>query len=435
MSGEQTKIEFTYKARGWQKRALKELGSHNRSVIVAHRRAGKTELLAIRLLVAAMELEREHPAPLFGYVAPFLNQAKSVVWTRLKYYTRALLAGNMAKVDESEMSIRLWHGGTIRLFGADYPDRLRGLGFDGVVMDEVAQMKGDTWEAVVLPALSDRRGWAVFIGTPKGQNVFFDIYESHVDDKDWYVETFPASKTGLFTAEELESYRLEMGDNLYCQEWECDFTSDNDDSFIDFGRVMKAMERERSGFNDSPVIMGIDIAAQGADRSCIAVRRGDALEGLEPWREANTMRSVEKIGMAIERWKPKAAFMDCVGLGMGPIDRLRELGYRIIGINSGSSPSDTGRFANLKAEMWWKMNEWLLNASIPKDEMLRKDLLSPRRDYDSRNKLMVETKRQLKSRLKFSTDLADAVALTFAQPVSGRTGADQRPAVAEDDWV
>lgn len=428
-------IEFKYNPRGWQKQVLKDMSKYQRAVLVAHRRAGKTELLVLRLLIAAMELTRAHPAPLFGYISPFLNQAKATCWVRLKYYAGSLLANKMAKIDESDLSITLWNGSTIRLFGADYPDRLRGLGFDGVVMDEVAQMKADTWSAVVLPALSDRRGWAVFIGTPKGQNVFYDLYSEHIDDEKWYVSSFPADKTDIFEMSELEEYRVEMGDNLFRQEYMCDFTADNEDGFIDYGRIMDSLAREKPGFNPAPLIMGIDIAAQGNDRSCIAVRRGPVLEELRSWKEANTMKSVGLIAEAIDRLKPRVVFMDCIGLGMGPIDRLKELGYRVIGINSGGSPSDTDKFANLKAEMWWKLSIWLATGCIPKDDALVKDLLAPRREYDARNKIMVEKKKSLKSRLKFSTDLADAVALTFAQPVSSDSVRDTRPKKADDDWV
>ena len=404
-----------------------------RSVLVAHRRAGKTELLAIRLLLAAMSLNRPHPAPLFGYVAPFLNQAKAVVWTRLKFYARGLLAARLAKTDESDLVLTLWNGAAIRLFGADYPDRLRGLGFDGVVMDEVAQMKSETWPAVVLPALSDRDGWAVFIGTPKGQNIFYDIYDNALNLDDWYVGEYSALKTGVFAADKLEDLKVEMGDNLFRQEYLCDFTADNPDNFLDFQAIYDAQKREKPFFNEAPLVIGVDVAAQGDDRSCLVVRRGAVLEYIEVWREPDTMKTVGRVGEAIDRLKPRAVFMDNVGLGLGPVDRLKQLGYRIIGVNSGQTAGRDDKYANLKAEMWWRMREWLETACIPDDSALRKDLLAPRRDYDSRNRLKVESKKDLKERVKFSTDIADALALTFAQPVAASDVRSRRPKYAEMD--
>lgn len=411
-------VTFDYEARDWQAEALVSLEESSRSVLVAHRRAGKTELLAIYLLLAAMKLNREHPAPLFAYMAPFLNQAKNVVWARLKYYARNLLGAGLAKIDESDLILTLWNGSAIRLFGADYPDRLRGNGFDGVVMDEVAQMKADTWEAVVLPALSDRDGWAVFIGTPKGQNVFYDIYSAHAGDPDWYTGVYSAESTGIFDGEQLQSLREEMGENLFRQEYLCDFTADNADGFVSFQTILAAEQRLRPVVNEAPLVMGVDIAAQGDDRSCLVCRRGNVLEYIDVWKEPDTMRTVGLVSDAINYWKPRVVFMDSCGLGLGPVDRLRQLGFKVVGINSGTQASRPDKYANLKAEMWWRMGEWLEEGCIPNNVALRADLLAPRRDYDGRNRVKVESKKELKARVKFSTDIADALALTFAQPAA-----------------
>lgn len=426
-------VEFEYSPRPWQKEVLAGLAGKPRGLVVAHRRGGKTEVMAIRILMAAMTTGREHPAPLFGYVAPFLNQAKAVAWDRLKYYARSLLASGLAKVNESELTVSLWNRASIRLFGADYPDRLRGLGFDGVVMDEVAQMKPDTWNAVVLPALSDRGGWAAFIGTPKGRNVFYDLYSEGTKSPNWYVGEYPATKTGVFDDEQLEILRAEMGGNLFRQEYLCDFTADNPDSFIDFQDVQEAAARPAPKVNQAPLIFGIDVAAQGGDRSCLVARRGAVLESIEVWREPDTMRTVGRVGEAITRLKPRAVFMDNVGLGLGPVHRLKQLGYRVIGINAGRTAGRDDQFANLKAEMWWKMNEWLKEACIPDDPALRKDLLTPKREYDGQNRIKVESKDALRKRVQFSTDLADALALTFAQPVAAIDLRKRRQQFAEMD--
>jgi hypothetical protein len=420
-------VYFDYTPRPWQGEALAGLESHSRSVLVAHRRAGKTELLAIHLLLSAMTIQREHPAPLYGYLAPFLYQAESVVWTRLKYYARNLISAGLARAYEGDLILRLWNGAAIRLFGADHPDRLRGNGFDGVVMDEVAQMKPDTWPAVVLPALSDNQGWAVFIGTPKGQNTFYDLYRDHLHAPDWFIGAYPADRTGVFTDDILDDLRQEMGANLFRQEYLCDFSADNPDSFIEFQAVYDAERREKPFFNQAPLVIGVDVAAQGDDRSCLVLRQGAVLDRLEVWREPDTMRTVGLVAEAIDRYKPRAVFMDDVGLGLGPTHRLKQLGYQVTGVNSGREAARSEKFANLKAEMWWRMNDWLQTACIPDDNALRKDLLAPRREYDARNRLKVESKKDLKQRVHFSTDLADALALTFAQPVASRDVRARRP--------
>jgi hypothetical protein len=111
--------------------------------------------------------------------------------------------------------------------------------------------------------------------------------------------------------------------------------------------------------------------------------------------------------------------VDVVGLGAGVADRLRQLGHRVIGVNSGSKALNPDKFINLKAEMWSKMRNWLAeSAVIPDRPELRDDLLAPRYDFDHAGRLKIESKDDLKARVRFSTDLADALALTFAQPVA-----------------
>src|SRR5690606_9560529 len=129
------------------------------------------------------------PRPRYGYVAPLYSQAKSIAWDYLKHYT-APIPG--VRRNESELWVELPNGARIRLFGADNPDSLRGMYFDGVALDELAQMKPDTWTEVIRPALTDRGGFAVFIGTPKGVNIFHDLYQQAVRDPAWFAGFYPA---------------------------------------------------------------------------------------------------------------------------------------------------------------------------------------------------------------------------------------------------
>lgn len=161
--------------------------------------------------------------PRFGYIAPTYTQAKDVAWSYLKEYTAAIPG---AKVSESELSVTLPHNGArIRLYGADNYDRLRGLYLDGVVIDEAGDQHPRAWTEVIRPALSDRKGWATFIGTPKGRNEFFRIFERSRTDPDWYSARLAASETGLIDESELRDARSQMSAEQYAQEYECDFES------------------------------------------------------------------------------------------------------------------------------------------------------------------------------------------------------------------
>jgi len=195
---------------------------HNRTqrwaCLVAHRRAGKT-VAAINDIIRAA-ITSQDPMPLFGFVAPFRSQAKSVVWDYLKHYSLPIAADS----NEAELTVTLVNGSKIRLFGADNADAIRGLGFSGIYMDEFGDFKPSVWGNVIRPALSDRQGWAVFGGTPKGKNQFWDIRSTASRLKDeWFLLELPASKSGLLPDSELSAARAQLSKDQYDQEYECSF--------------------------------------------------------------------------------------------------------------------------------------------------------------------------------------------------------------------
>jgi hypothetical protein len=187
-------------------------------VIVAHRRFGKTVFAIVHLLLAA--LRNPLRAPRYAYVAPFYRQAKAVVWDYLRHYGRQLAD---ASFHESELRCDLPNGARISLYGADDPDSLRGLYLDGVVLDEYAQMDPRAWSEVIRPALADRAGWAVFIGTPLGRNAFWRLYEQARTAPDWRAVLQRASATAILPAAELAAARAAMSAEEYGQEFECSF--------------------------------------------------------------------------------------------------------------------------------------------------------------------------------------------------------------------
>jgi hypothetical protein len=186
--------------------------------IVAHRRAGKTVAAINDLIRAAMACDRLEPR--MAYVAPYTSQAKDVAWSYLKQYT-APIPGASASV--SELRVDLPNGGRIRLYGADNYNRLRGIYLDGVVLDEFADMDPRAWSEVIRPALADRQGWAAFIGTPKGRNAFWELYERASGSPDWFALRLKASQTGLVAASELEALKAELSADEYAREMETSF--------------------------------------------------------------------------------------------------------------------------------------------------------------------------------------------------------------------
>ena len=195
---------------------------HNRAqrwaVLVCHRRAGKTVACVAELVLSALFCGKQDGR--YAYVCPQFNQAKDVAWVYIKRLT-ADIPG--IQYNESELRADLPNGARIRLYGADNPDRLRGLYLDGVVLDEFADMRSSVWGEVIRPMLTDRKGWAVFIGTPKGHNEFYTAYHSALDRPDWFVMLLKASTSGLIDAVELKDAAQGMTDDQYAQEFECSF--------------------------------------------------------------------------------------------------------------------------------------------------------------------------------------------------------------------
>ena len=187
--------------------------------LVAHRRAGKTVACVADLVDAALRCTRKSPPPRFAYIAPLYVQAKDVAWGYVKQFTRAIPG---AEWNESELRCDLPNGARIRLYGADNYERLRGLYFDGVVLDEYADMPPAILPEVIRPALADHEGWATFIGTPKGRNAFWEIWEG-ATASNWFRAMLRASETGLIPPGELEAARAIMTPEQYAQEWECSF--------------------------------------------------------------------------------------------------------------------------------------------------------------------------------------------------------------------
>jgi len=206
------------------------------TVVVAHRRMGKT-VSAINQLVHS-SLLCDKPSPRFAYIAPTYAQCKRIAWDYLLQYTRPL--GAIANIAELRVDFM---GRRISLYGADSPDSLRGIYLDGVVIDEIGDVNPAIFSEVVRPALADRLGWAMFIGTPKGNNHFKDLRDRANNSADgWKLLEFKASETGLIIPTELASAKAEMGEDKFRQEFECSFNAAVEGSY--YGKMINELEEK-----------------------------------------------------------------------------------------------------------------------------------------------------------------------------------------------
>ncbi len=392
-------------------RALKRF-----SVLIVHRRGGKTLAAVMRLIDSA--LKNTLPRARYAYIAPELKQAKAVAWDYLRHYA---LKMPRSTVNESELWVQLPNGARIRIYGADDPDSLRGLYFDGVVLDEVAQMKSHVWGEILLPALSDRAGWAMFIGTPKGINLLSDVFFKAEANPDWYAQRFTIDDTHALTEEELSTMRANMTDQQWRQEMLCDFDASVDETLISIDQVRGALGRHLPDmvFQNEPKVMGVDVALGGGDLTAIQTRQGLAAFAPNLMNLSDTQRIADIVAHSIDVFQPDAVFVDgSGGYGAGVINRLEALHYTVTGVQFGGEPSDP-RYTNKRTEMWWKVKQWIeKGGALPNDRRYLIDLTGPRYDYkNTRGKLALESKDHMRARGIASPDLGDALALTFAYPV------------------
>ena len=334
-------VVIPYKPRYPQTEIHKQLEKHRFNVLVTHRQMGKTVCAINHLLKSA--LINQQPSPRYFYISPFLKQTKLIAWDYMRRYT-APLPG--VKLSETELSVMLPNGAKVWLLGADNPDALRGTYADGVVLDEYAQIKPDVFDEIVRPMLLSRQGWTLFTGTPKGQNQFYELYQQAQKamisrPHQWWCGVFPADQTGVISVQELAEIKEHTPENLFRQEYLCDFTADVEDVLISICDVLKAQERKYSPaeVRYAPKIMGVDPARFGTDRSVIFKRQG--LQGFEPevFCKTDQMTLAAHVALAMENFHPDAVFIDG-GCGGGVIDRLRQLGFEVFEVNFGFGDSE-----------------------------------------------------------------------------------------------
>ena len=239
-----SKIELEYEPRNPQADIHQAVHKNRFVVVVAHRRMGKTVSAINQLIYSAINCKLKNPR--YALISPTYGMSKRVAWDMLTEYTRPLQAeNNIAELRSDFMGRR------ISLYGADNIDSLRGTYFDGVVIDEYAQINPSLFSEIIRPAISDRKGWVLFIGTPKGRNHFATLRDKAAIGKDgWKLLEFKASETGLVDQEELDAALKEMGEDKYNQEFEVNFHTPVEGAY--YGSLINNLEFKQQ-INDSVI--------------------------------------------------------------------------------------------------------------------------------------------------------------------------------------
>jgi len=250
--------------------------------LVVHRRGGKTFACIQDLLHRALTHKRPGPALRYAYLAPTRDQTKDIAWGYLKAFTSQIPG---VKVNEADLQVTLPNKASIRLYSGEAYERLRGIYLDGCVIDEFADIDPQAWHAVIRPCLSDYQGWATFIGTPKGRNAFWRLWEDALRDESWFTLILKAEDSHILDSTELIDIKRGTPSHIYEQEYQCSFAVGRPGAIYS-----KSIEEARSGkriaesvewFKECPVYTSFDVGAPLNQRCWIWQMVGDRINFLQ----------------------------------------------------------------------------------------------------------------------------------------------------------
>ena len=291
-----------------------------------HRRARKTSTALEKVALEAFNPHLKNKV--YWVVFPTYAEAKDAVWKDPNMLFRVIPKELVARQNEVELTLYLHGGSVICLKGADHPDTLRGSGPYGVVLDEFATMKYEAW-GIIEPVLRANGGWAWFIGTPKGKNHLYDLYnKGQGNNSEWKSWLLKASTSGIVSPEQLQEARLSMRQDLYNQEWECEFLEGAAQVFRGVRGVMDA--KPQKPLEGHLYVMGVDLtkvkdytALAVYDRSTNCQVYQDRFQTIEwPFQKA-------KIKEIAQHFNHALIMLDATGLGDPIADDLIRAGVAV----------------------------------------------------------------------------------------------------------
>jgi hypothetical protein len=230
-------IVIPYKPRELQNFLHKKCDKNRFNVIIVHRRGGKTVFAINHLIKKALTNKR--PYPRYAFISPYRLQGKSTAWDYLKQFSAAI---PHVKFNESELRVDFnVNNSRIQIIGAENSSAIRGQYFDGIIVDETQNIAPDLFDTILRPCLSDRNGFAIFIGTPRGRNYFYQLHQLAKQTEDWFTCVFRASETKIIHEKELTDAKAIMSPEAYAQEMECSFQAGISGSY--YGAMMESLDK------------------------------------------------------------------------------------------------------------------------------------------------------------------------------------------------
>ena len=305
---------------------------------------------------------------------------------------------------------------------AETPEALAGVHSEHVmlIVDEASGVPEQVFEAAA-GSMSGHNATTIMLSNPtRSSGTFFESQNRLAGS--WWTRRWSCVDSPLVSDEFVEEMKLRYGEdsNAFRIRVLGEFPQADDDTIIPFHLVETATHRDIEGDSDLPSVWGLDVSRFGNDKTALCKRQGSVVTEIRSWAGLDLMQTVGRVVAEYEALlpskQPREILVDSIGLGSGVVDRLRELGLPVRGINVAEAPSMGATYLNLRSELWFKTKAWFEDRAckLPKDDQLVAELTGIRYSFTSSGKMKAESKDEMRKRGLASPDLADALCLTMA---------------------
>jgi len=409
-----------------QEEILKELFRSRRLVVRSANAVGKSWTAAQAVVLFATHFR---PAVVVT-TAPTFRQVRDIIWREIRKTWRSALNRGY-RLGEEPLQTTWRPDPNVLVTGIAVPDwataNLQGLHAEHilVVVDEAQGLSWDVWTALQT-LLRGQFSYLLMIGNPTvPEGPFYEAFRDPRFAK-MSISALECPNVvegriavpGLVTKEDVEEIRQRYGENSW--EWKVwvlgEFAERSEDVLVALSWVEKAGLRSEPG--EGRVEVGADIARYGGDHTVFVARKGGCAFALQECPPGSTMETAGRLTAFARKVKAELIKVDATGVGAGVVDRLKEQGYPVVGVEFGGRPIERDRFENKSAEMWWNLAEMLQKGEawgpVFKDRNVVRDLTGRKYSYTSAGRIKLESKEQMRKQGVPSPDWGDAVALAYA---------------------
>lgn len=410
----------------WQREVMMEIVTNPQISVKSGQGVGKTSVeSAIIIWYLCCRINAK-----IVCTAPTLQQLNDVLWAEVAKWLNNSLVKDVLRWTKTKIYMigeeQRWFA-TART--ANKPENMQGFHEDNLlfIIDEASGIADDVVEAI-LGTLSGVNNRVLMCGNPtQTSGIFFDSF--HKDRADWTVHTVNSAESQRTNKNNIKRLIHRYGENSDVVRVRVygEFPKGEPNAWISLESVEQAVNREKPPIGDDyDIKLGVDVARFGDDETVIATRIGNVIRPLQSWQGQDLMKTVDQIVRQCERLNDQyhrtvTVVIDDTGVGGGVTDRLREvvqermLSVRVLPVNYAQKGNK--EYAGITSVMYGNFKEiWLDDIVLPQDDDLIAQLSIRRYAVDSAGRILLETKKNMKSRGFHSPDRADAVVMATYEP-------------------